>query len=155
MTLRLRMARVLCGVVLAAWLPMAVAQSATELPAAHLVSPEELVQILKAGRAKPLILNVGPHMLYQQAHIPGAEFIGPGSDPEALRQLHQRAQPLQRSAFIVLYCGCCPWTVCPNVNPAYTELQRMGFRNVKVLRIASDFGTDWVYKSYPTVRGNP
>jgi hypothetical protein len=30
----------------------------------------------------------------------------------------------------------------------------MGFINVKVLYFADNLGTDWVYKGYPTVRGN-
>ena len=91
-------------------------------------------------------------MLYLQAHIPGAEYIGPGSDPEAIKQLRARAQSLPHSSLIVLYCGCCPWSHCPNVAPAYGELRKMGFTNIKVLYIADNLGTDWVYKGYPTVR---
>jgi thiosulfate/3-mercaptopyruvate sulfurtransferase len=150
---RLRFVWLFCAALLAGSMPMALAQSATELPAAHLISPEELVKILQSRGAKPLILDVGPQMLYLQAHIPGAEYVGAGSEPAGLQQLHRRVEKLPRTAFIVLYCGCCPWAVCPNVNPAYTELARMGFRNVKVLKIENNFGTDWVYKNYPTVRG--
>jgi len=91
-------------------------------------------------------------VLYLQAHIPGAEYIGPGSDPEAIKQLRARAQSLPHSSLIVLYCGCCPWSHCPNVAPAYGELRKMGFTNIKVLYIADNLGTDWVYKGYPTVR---
>jgi hypothetical protein len=36
------------------------------------------------------------------------------------------------------------------VQPAYKELQAMGFRNVKILYIAKNFGADWVDKGYPT-----
>jgi thiosulfate/3-mercaptopyruvate sulfurtransferase len=53
----------------------------------------------------------------------------------------------------VLYCGCCPWSHCPNVHTAYQELQALGFTSVKVLYIADDFGTDWVDKGYPTAKG--
>ena len=117
------------------------------------LTPEELVHQLATPKgAKPLLLHVGPRMLYLQAHIPGAEYIGPGSDPEAIKQLRARAQSLPHSSLIVLYCGCCPWSHCPNVAPAYSELQRMGFTNIKVLYIADNLGTDWVYKGYPTVR---
>lgn len=128
--------------------------SATALLKSQLINPEELVKVLQSGKAKPLILNVGPHMIYVQAHIRGAEFIGPSSDPEALKQLHMRVQSLSHTTSIVLYCGCCPWTRCPNVTPAYTEVHGMGFKNVKVLYIANDFGTDWVNKGYPTDSGN-
>lgn len=149
----LRIPRLFCAVLLAASAQFALA--ATDLPSAHLISPEQLVKILQSGRTKPLILNVGPHTLYQQAHIPGAEYIGPGNEGEGRRKLHQRVQRLPRNTFIVLYCGCCPWANCPNVNPAYSELQQMGFSNAKVLKIQNDLGTDWVYKNYPTVRGTP
>jgi len=129
-------------------------QPATALSQSVLIQPAELVIALQSGKTKPVILNLGPKMLYLQAHIPGAEFIGPGSDQETIQQLRARAQSLLHSSLIVLYCGCCPWSHCPNVAPAYTELQRMGFTNVKVLYIADNLGTDWVYKGYPTVRGN-
>jgi len=132
----------------------AIGQSATLLPAAHLIRPEELLKILQSPQPKPLILSVGPRVLYEQAHIPQAEYVGAASEAEGQRLLRQRAQALPRNAFIVLYCGCCPWTHCPNVNPAYTELARMGFTSVKVLKIENDFGTDWVYKGYPSERGS-
>lgn len=138
---------------LAQWKPNQI-QPATALSQSVLMQPAELVKVLQSTKIKPVVLNVGPKMLYQQAHIPGAEFIGPGSDSEAIKQLRARAQSLSHSALIVLYCGCCPWANCPNVTPAYTELHRMGFINVKVLYIADNLGTDWVYKGYPTVRGN-
>jgi thiosulfate/3-mercaptopyruvate sulfurtransferase len=127
-------------------------QPATVLSPSVLIQPAELVKVLQSGKTTPVILNVGPRMLYLQAHIPGAEYIGPGSDPEAIKQLRARAQSLPHSSLIVLYCGCCPWSHCPNVAPAYSELQRMGFTNIKVLYIADNLGTDWVYKGYPTVR---
>ena len=120
---------------------------------AQLISPEDLVKILKSSNsAKPLILNVGPLLLYQQAHIPGSEYIGPGSDEQALERLRMTVKPLPHNKFIVLYCGCCPWSHCPNVRPAYSALHALGFTRVKVLYIADNFGTDWVYKGYPTDR---
>lgn len=128
-------------------------QPASALSQSQLIRPEELVKILQSGKSTPLILNVGPRMLYVQAHIPGAEFIGAGSDPEAIKQLRTRVQALPHTKSIILYCGCCPWTHCPNVSPAYAELHKLGFINVKVLYIADNLGTDWVYKGYPTVLG--
>jgi thiosulfate/3-mercaptopyruvate sulfurtransferase len=140
---------------LAAIAQPALSQSASLVPSTHLISPEELAHILKSGAAKPLILNVGPRMLYQQAHIPGAEYYGPGADFQAQEQLRERIAPLSRDTFIVIYCGCCPWSRCPNVYPAYTVMQQLGFTNVKVLKIDHDFGTDWVYKNYPSVTSTP
>jgi len=138
---------------LAQWNPNQI-QPATALSQSVLIQPAELVKALQSSKIKPVVLNVGPKMLYQQAHIPGAEFIGQGSDSESIKQMRARVQSLPHSTVIVLYCGCCPWAQCPNVTPAYTELRRLGFINVKVLYIADNLGTDWVYKGYPTVRGN-
>ena len=128
----------------------AFAQTATE-PA--LIQPQELATILQSGKAKPLILNIGPRMLYNQAHIPGAEYIGAGSEPQAREALRARVKSLPKKQAIVLYCGCCPWSHCPNVHPAFKELFELGYTNVKVLYIATNFGADWVYRGYPTERG--
>ncbi len=120
----------------------------------NLISPEDLLKVIQAPKGeKPLILNVGPWLLFRQAHIPDAEYIGPGSDAQALQQLRTRVKSLPRKKAIVLYCGCCPWNHCPNVLPAFKELSGMGFSNVKVLYIADNIGTDWVYKGYPTIKG--
>jgi thiosulfate/3-mercaptopyruvate sulfurtransferase len=118
----------------------------------QLITPEELLKTIQSSGPKPLILNVGPSMLYMQAHIPGAEFIGPGSEPQGIQALKQRVKSLPKTTSIVLYCGCCPWAHCPNVEPAYRQLRSMGFTKVKVLYIATNLGVDWVYKGYPTVR---
>lgn len=130
------------------------AQSELAPGSAQLINPEDLLRILQAPKEeKPLILNVGPSLLYMQAHIPGSEYIGAGSDSQGIESLRRRVKALPRNKFIVLYCGCCPWSHCPNVRPAYNELHKAGFTNVKVLYIADNFGTDWVDKGYPTIKG--
>lgn len=128
--------------------------SASQIPVSQLVQPEELVKTLRSAKSpKPLILQVGFRVLYVQAHIPGSEYVAAASTPEGIQQLQTRVQKLPRTAAIVLYCGCCPWSHCPNVEPAYEQLRRMGFKDVKVLYIANDFGTDWVGKGYPVASG--
>jgi hypothetical protein len=130
--------------------------AASELPqgSSQLINPEDLANLLLAPKGqKLLILNVGPHLLYMQAHIPGSEYMGAGSSSQGIDSLRRRVKPLPRNLFIVLYCGCCPWNHCPNVLPAYKELHKQGFTNVKVLYIADNFGSDWVNKGYPTIRG--
>lgn len=127
-----------------------------ELPpgSPQLITPEDFIKVLQAPKGeKPVILNVGPSVLYMQAHIPGAEYIGATSSPQGMQALRNRAKTLPRKTAIVLYCGCCPWNHCPNVRPAYNELHTLGFSNVKVLYIADNLGTDWVDKGYPTIRG--
>jgi rhodanese-related sulfurtransferase len=93
-------------------------------------------------------------LLYTQAHIPGSEYIGPASSETELQSLRKRVESLSRNKFIVLYCGCCPWSHCPNVKPADDALRAMGFTNVKVLYIADNFGADWVEKGYPVGKGD-
>jgi thiosulfate/3-mercaptopyruvate sulfurtransferase len=92
-------------------------------------------------------------MLFEQAHIAGSEYAGPGSQATGLKVLEDRVSKLPRNAAMVLYCGCCPWERCPNLGPAFNKLQSMGFTNVKALHIANNLGTDWVDKGYPTARG--
>jgi rhodanese-related sulfurtransferase len=129
-------------------------ESAASIPSAQLLQPDELNRLLHAsGANKPLVLQVGSHMLFAQAHIAGAEYAGSGSQPDGLNQLRTRVALLPRKTFIVLYCGCCPWSRCPNVGPAFKLLQDMGFTNVKVLYIANNLGSDWVDKGYPVERG--
>ena len=65
------------GVVSGAMFPI---YQATSLPSSQLINPEELVEILQSPKGeKPLMIQVGSHVLYQQAHIPGSEYIGPAS----------------------------------------------------------------------------
>ena len=115
-----------------------------------LVSPSELAAHLAE---KPLILHVGFPVLYRAAHIPGSGFAGPGSKAEGIASLRKAVEGQPRNREIVLYCGCCPWSHCPNVKPADDTLRTLGFTNVKVLYIADNFGTNWVDKGYPVAKG--
>jgi rhodanese-related sulfurtransferase len=131
------------------------AAQASAIPSSRLIQPDELARLIQSAKPdKPLLLQVGSHVLYQQAHIPGSEYIGAGSSDSGLAQLRSRVEKLPRNQFIVLYCGCCPWSRCPNVKPADEALQKMGFSNVKVLYIANNFGADWVDKGYPVAKGD-
>jgi rhodanese-related sulfurtransferase len=130
------------------------AWQASSIPAARLMNPEELVKILQSSTGeKPLMIQVGSHVLYEQAHIPGSEYIGPASSEIGIQQLRNRVTALPRNKFIVVYCGCCPWSHCPNVKPADDALRALGFTNVKVLYIPDNFGANWVAKGYPVAKG--
>jgi rhodanese-related sulfurtransferase len=129
--------------------------SALSIPEAQWMKPEVLLQMQKTkGAEKPLILQVGSHMLFAQAHIPGSEYVGPGSQQAGIQQLQNRVTALSRKKIIVLYCGCCPLNRCPNLGPAYAKLSEMGFTNVKVLYLPNNFGSDWADKGYPVEQGN-
>jgi thiosulfate/3-mercaptopyruvate sulfurtransferase len=124
------------------------------IPAAQLMQPEELAQVLGAsGGERPLIFQVGPRVFYAEAHVPGSEYIGATAQEPGIQALRERVKNLPHDRFIVVYCGCCPWIKCPNVKPAYRELTALGFDRVKVMYIADNFGKDWVSKGYPVEKG--
>ena len=127
---------------------------ASSVNAADLINAQDLAKILQSSEGKrPLLIYVGFHPLYTQAHIPHSEFFGPAANEAAVQQLRKRVEGLARNGFIVIYCGCCPWSRCPNVKPAYEALHNLGFTNLKVLYIPNNLGTDWVNKGYPFEKG--
>ncbi len=124
-----------------------------DIPSTALIQPAVLAKVLSSPEAKPLVLQVGSHVLYAEAHIPGSEYVGAAGTEAGLDALRQRVKNLNKDKPLVIYCGCCPWGRCPNIRPAYQELHSMGFTQVKVLYLAQDFGADWVEKGYPVGRG--
>lgn len=127
---------------------------AASIPATDLIQPEDLAALLQKSEAsKPLILQVGFKKLYDQAHIPNAEYVGAGGEDDGLKALSERVAKLPKDSAIVIYCGCCPWSKCPNIAAAYDTLHDLGYTRIKVLYIAKDFGTDWVDKGYPATQG--
>jgi hypothetical protein len=156
MTLRataLSIAGALCLLGSMAPLP-AQAGPASSIPSAALVSPAVLAARLRsANLPKPLVLQVGFRVLFDQAHIPGSEFVGPAKQDSGLALLRARVAQLPRDAPIVIYCGCCPWSRCPNIAAAYDALRALGFTHVLALHIRTDFGTDWVKHGYPVTTG--
>lgn len=127
---------------------------ASSIPTANLINPEDLVKIVQAKSGDtPLILQVGSRVLFEQAHIPGSEYVGPATSDAGLQSIRKRVESLPKTKSIVLYCGCCPWSHCPNIKPAFDAMTKHGFTNVKVLYIANNFGADWVDKGYPVASG--
>ena len=134
--------------------PRAAAEGYDSIPSTALLRPEDVANALQPhANDRPLIFQVGSRLMYVQAHIPGAEYVGAASTSEGIKQLQSRVSNLKRDRFIVIYCGCCPWNRCPNIRPAYKQMRTMGFTHVKVLYIANNFGSDWVDKDYPTEKG--
>jgi thiosulfate/3-mercaptopyruvate sulfurtransferase len=127
---------------------------ASSIPTADLIQPAELAADLKnASLPKTLILQIGFHNLYAQAHIPDSEYIGAAKEEAGLKQLRDRVAKLSKDTAILIYCGCCPWSHCPNVAAAYGALHALGFTHVKVLYIAENFGDNWVNQGYPVAKG--
>ncbi len=133
---------------------MASSQSAFSVPQAQLIQPDALNRILQAGGSgSPLVLQVGSHVMFSQAHIVGSVYAGPGAESSGLQLLASKVASVPKNKFIVIYCGCCPWSHCPNIGPAYKQLHDMGFTNVKALYLANNFGDDWVSKGYRVAQG--
>jgi thiosulfate/3-mercaptopyruvate sulfurtransferase len=132
--------------------PALSSSSALSIPRADVLQPEELRPLLQSND-KPIVLQVGSRIMFAQAHIPGAQYAGPGSQPMGLQLIESKVAASSKSKAIVIYCGCCPWNRCPNVGPAYKKLRELGFTNVKVLSIPNNFGDDWVNKGYAVEKG--
>jgi thiosulfate/3-mercaptopyruvate sulfurtransferase len=118
-----------------------------------LIQPGEVAAQLAANGARPAIFDVRPHVLYRGKHIPGSIYAGPGSRPDGLEALNVAAGKLPRDREIILYCGCCPWSNCPNVKPAVELLKQMGFARVKAMFVETNFAKDWIDKGDPVEVG--
>ncbi len=124
--------------------------SAQSIPPGNVLEPNQLVDMLAKPGEKPTIICVGFKFLYDSAHIPGSLYRGPGREGAGIVSLAQWAGNAPKNKTVVLYCGCCPWAQCPNIQPAYVALAKLGLSQVKVLRIDQNFGADWVNKGFPT-----
>lgn len=110
-----------------------------------LIEPATLAGMINQTPSKsPLILNIGA-----VEDIKGAKHIGPVSKAENITILKSMVAPLPKNTAIVIYCGCCPFTRCPNAKPAFKELKELGFTNIKLLNLPVNLHTNWTSKGYP------
>lgn len=121
---------------------------------AQLMNAADLAELLTDNEASdlPLILAVNPdgmHRMAYDAGIKGAKWFGAADNEENLDRLEAFLKDIDREADIVLYCGCCPFTMCPNVRPAFELLNRMGFKNHKLLDLPENIVDDWIDHGYP------
>lgn len=121
-------------------------------PTSVIVEPAELAKEI-AGSNKPIVVCVGPRVLFEGAHVPGAIHHGASSTTEGLDDLKKWAKDVPKDANIVLYCGCCPLTQCPNARPALMAMRELGFTKVRALKLPTDFKTDWIDKGLPVEKG--
>jgi 3-mercaptopyruvate sulfurtransferase SseA len=113
-----------------------------------LIEPKDAAAALSSA-SKPLVLYVGPNVLYRNKHIPGAIYAGMAARSDGIELLKKAVAGIAKDRPIILYCGCCPWSHCPNVRPAVEAMQAMGFTHVRVMHLPNDFKTDWIDKGYP------
>jgi hypothetical protein len=111
----------------------------------QLLEPSELAADIKAGEAKtPVVFNIGA-----VEDIKGAKHIGAVSNAENLKKLKNAVAALPKNTKLIIYCGCCPFAKCPNIRPAFTELKKLGFTNVKLLNLPTNLKTNWIAFGYP------
>ena len=113
------------------------------------VEPKDLVAQLQVAGSKPALIHVGFAVMYRGKHIPQSIYAGPARNAEGLEALKKAVANMPRDREILLYCGCCPWDMCPNIKPALAALREMGFTRVKALMLPTNFATDWINHGYP------
>lgn len=113
--------------------------------ASQLLSPADLAKTLNNQKIPhPVIYSIGP-----QAVIKESIDIGSTRDKANLEKLKNNVAKLPKEANIVIYCGCCPFGNCPNIRPAFELLNKMGFKNHKLLNLTQNIKVDWIDKDYP------
>lgn len=111
----------------------------------QLMKTEDLaLRISLAQTDDLLILSVGPDAL-----IKGSVDMGAARDAENLEKMRKYLEDVPREKEVVIYCGCCPFSRCPNIRPAFSLLVEMGFKNPKLLDIPQNIRVDWLTKNYP------
>ncbi|MES2807685.1 MAG: rhodanese-like domain-containing protein [Bacteroidota bacterium] len=111
-----------------------------------LLAPEVLAADIKNGKT-PLIYNIGV-----VEDIKGARNIGAASHAEAIDKLKAEVVKLPKHTTLIIYCGCCPFTRCPNAQPAFNTLKGLGFTNVKLLNLPENLKTNWISKGFPLAK---
>lgn len=111
----------------------------------QLLASADLANTLRNAKAtKPMIFSVG-----MQAIIKGSIDIGPAMMAENINTMKQKLEKLPKNTSIVIYCGCCPFSKCPNIRPAMQLLKSMQFTNYKLLNLPQNVKVDWIDKGYP------
>ena len=114
----------------------------------QLLEPSVLAANIKvAEKATPVIFNIGA-----VEDIKGAKHIGPVSHNENMNSLKAAVSSMPKNTEIIIYCGCCPFAKCPNIRPAFLELKKLGFNNIKLLNLPVNLQTNWISKGYPLAK---
>jgi len=109
------------------------------------------IEDVRAGRLP--VWHVGPATLHKQHRIPGSRYIGEAGTSAGYAALLAALRALPAHAEVVLYCGCCPTTHCPNVHPADRALLEAGADRGAVLDLPTNLRTDWIDKAFPVDSG--
>ncbi len=111
----------------------------------QLLEPKLLSSSIESERDLPKIISIGPGVVIEKS-------IGVGEcrNNENIEKLKSLVSSYNKDDQIVLYCGCCPFKNCPNVRPAFTLLNELGFKNHKLLNIKNNVKADWIDMGYQT-----
>jgi len=122
------------------------AQNFTEPWKPHQLLPtKELAERINNNNMENTVLiNIGP-----AATIKNSYDIGAGGEIKNVEKLSNYLKTVQKDKEIVIYCGCCPFDVCPNIRPAFKAVINSGFKHVKLLNIKDNIKVDWIDKGYP------
>ena len=113
--------------------------------AGQVMKTADLAKTLNDPNAKkPVIINVGP-----MGNIKTAVSTGAANSPEGIEKFKAEAAKLKKTDKIVIYCGCCTMSNCPNIRGAFEYLNKSGFKNHMVLDIPTGIVEDWSGKGYP------
>jgi rhodanese-related sulfurtransferase len=117
-------------------------------PDKDLMDAKKLSELLDNPRAaRPNIYNIG-----FVGNIEGAKKLNPASKEAGLKQLQLELKDKPKNTPIIIYCGCCPFEHCPNVKPAFALLQKLGYKNAKILNLPTSIKADWIDKGYPMAK---
>ncbi|MCC8358975.1 rhodanese-like domain-containing protein [Salinimicrobium sediminilitoris] len=110
----------------------------------QLLEPRDLAQIVGNSQDSLVIFSLGAGGI-----IPGSKDTGPSGEEQSLNNLKKELEKLPKDSDIVIYCGCCPFDICPNVRPAFALLNEMHFTNHQLLNLRDNIKVDWIDKGYP------
>lgn len=137
--------RVFCCALLSIMFLSCKAQQQDVWTKAQLIEPATLAKQLSLPEGqKPVVIDVGPAGV-----IKGAWEAGPAEEKENIARIDKLLRNVPKNKEVVIYCGCCPFAKCPNVRPAFKELQKLGFKNPRLLNLSHNLKADWIDKGYP------
>jgi thiosulfate/3-mercaptopyruvate sulfurtransferase len=111
----------------------------------NLMDPKELAQKLNDPKSiKPIVYNVGTVDQIKTAINTGAVSTDAG-----FKKFRYEVSKISKDKEVVVYCGCCTASNCPNIRPAHKYLVEQGFKKAKILDIPTGIKEDWVQKDYP------
>ncbi len=127
--------------------------SSASTPIGPLFEPATLAaRLAEVKSGKLAVWFVGPSILFRH-HIPGARNLGEVSTPEGKAAIEAELKKTPAETEIVLYCGCCPVSHCPNVRPASALIRASGRPKTYVLNLPTRFATDWADPGFPVEQG--